>query len=314
MEVREKEALDIILPKFREMLGSMDRSQWFVVALPAIRAFIKTEHLQDKIHQNTIKKFLLKEIDLRSPPDFKEIEATLGIKVSRIEKNNELFTLHTPTGIVTIRGDDLMSQTEFRKKVMATLGIFLTAISKEEWDFTLSIWMSCLQRNNADLSTDELIKDALSQYLDDADERDRSYLRKAMPVFWEGEYCFRISDFVKFIKREFDSSLTRPQICAVLRDMGFEPDTNGKTRFWKINAEAYDQENNRTARNGEDDDADHRTPELGTAVGADSVRESDQRSDTGSQGSGDGEGGEREGASLLPNAALDEPNALEGQA
>lgn len=302
MELREQEALDLVLPRFQEMLDSMNRDQWFSAAFPAILDFARLNRVFDKINYFKLKKYLLKEIDDRSPVDLGRIQQELGISIKRIEKNNELYTLHTGNGVISLLGEDLFTQSVFRKKVFSMLGVYIPQVNKQDWEGIVEIWAASIQKNDTDISVNDIIEDALSQYVDDADERDLPYLRKGIPIFHEGSYCFRLSDFHKFIRKDFDASITRPQVSSVLRMVGFEDDTTGKIRYWKINADFYvkqGKENHRTAGDREDHQPSKRDTELGSALESDNVHFSDQGGGAGSTVPSFGEGGEREVTALF---------------
>lgn len=247
--VLEEEVIEKAVAYLRTVLDTTPQEKWASEGLKQAFLNAKNNDFYKITNYGHIRTAFLKEIDNRLP--HKESPAEIGLKVSRIEKTDRLFTITTDKGKFSIDGDDLFYNTLFRKKVFAELGVLIPAVDKATWEYTIGIWMSCLQKNES--SSGDAIKEAITAFLADADERDEAFLRKGLPIIFKSTYRFRLSDLVRFAKREFDGHITRPAVSVMLRDLGFESVSDGKVRYWKINCEDYDKQNLRTAGDGQDD-------------------------------------------------------------
>ena len=209
------------LKQFDLILASIQQTEWSDRGIPLMMDWAKQTKFFNKLHHSVLRSLLMKELDRRLPKKELDTEKQLGIAVRKIEKVGDLFSFTTDQGNFSIAGEDLVSQSIFRKKAIASLGVYVSQLNRNDWELTLALWLSCAKKDTTDDSEEEQIKDFLSQFLDQALEEDVTYLKKAVPVFFEETYNFRLNDFMKFLRKECDAKLSRPQIISYLHNAGF---------------------------------------------------------------------------------------------
>lgn len=217
--------------EINRILDSLPPEAWGSDGLAQIKLKAKEAGFYTFYNFTTLLKIFRQEVRKRMPPEEEARFPFLFLEIKRLD--NETFHLSTSKGNLIISSKDLFNQSSFRQRVASTFGIFLRPMPKDIWEQKLEEIFKKLVDSDEDTKPEEIIEEALRQFLSEAEERDWQFLRKGLPIIHDGKFHFRLHDFLRFLRSDFEKNFTRPICIVALRNLGWEPDRlSDEFRTW----------------------------------------------------------------------------------
>lgn len=180
-------------------------------------------------NNNDIKK-TLQEIE----EEAKKIAGWDNLQVLGINKYGTEAVVHTTRGSMKLPMKDLFMVQSFRSKVFETFGIMIDKVSSKIYEAWLAEWSKTIKDMGMEYGTSlDVMKEALIEYLETAEDRDIIYLKKGNPILLkDGHVAFRSTEFLAWAKKKnYASNYNDDQIRSVLREVGCVPRQIGPTRM-----------------------------------------------------------------------------------
>lgn len=200
------------------------------------------------MQENDIKK-ALKEIK----GEAKELVGWPNLQITGINKYGVeavLYTIHgkdlEKKGTMKIPMKDLFLQHNFRIKVFEILGEMVEKMKGNIYEEWLMEWSRLIVDMGMEYGTSiEVMKDALVEYLEGAEDTDLSYLKKGNPIVLpEGCIAFKSVEFMMHVKKKYSMNYTEDQVRAVLKEIGCKPRQLGpmRIRVWTYELPTMEKE------------------------------------------------------------------------
>ncbi len=191
---------------------------------------------------NDIKQ-VLKEIK----KDAEVIAGWDNLQIFSINKYGTEAVIETSMGSMKIPMKDLFLLPNFRCKVFETFGIMVDKIKTDMYERWLAVWSKEIVDMGMEYGTTlDVMREGLYEYLERAEEKDLSYLRRGLPILLSDHVvAFRSSDFLTWSKKKnFGLNYNEDQIRSVLKEIGCKPRQIGPTRIrvWTLKPPEVEEE------------------------------------------------------------------------
>lgn len=180
-----------------------------------------------------------------------EAQALAGwdeLKVISINKYGTEAVMTTTAGLLKISMRDLFMQYQFQQRVFECFGIVLTKVKDSMYRDWLTIWSKTIKDMGIEYGTTlDIIREALENYLEGAEERDVAYLKKGEPIILpDGVVAFKSMEFSLWLKKKYSMAYSDDQVRAALMDLECKTRQVGHTRVraWTYRmpkVESYDE-------------------------------------------------------------------------
>ncbi len=154
------------------------------------------------------------------------------LKVIGINKYGTEVVVQTDHGNVKMSIRDLYTQYFFILRVFEVLGIFLQKQKTNIYEKWLMQWSKTIIDMGGEAgSTLDLLRESLDTYIEIAEDKDESYLRKGEPIILNNSVAFRSNEFSVFLKKRYNIIYTNDELHSLLRDLNCKPQQVGKGRI-----------------------------------------------------------------------------------
>lgn len=157
-----------------------------------------------------------------------------NFRIEGIQKYGIEAVINTPQGSMKIPMKDIFLQPNFRMRIFETMGIVVPKTKPNTYEEWLAEWGKLIKDMGMEYgSSVDMMREALYEYIESAEERDISYLRKGTAIILpENCVAFRSSDFLIWAKkRNYGMSYNEDQIRPILKEIGCKPRQLGPTRI-----------------------------------------------------------------------------------
>ena len=156
-----------------------------------------------------------------------------NLRVRSIQKYGAEAVIDTTQGFMKMSMRELFIQQLFRTKVFETFGIMIDKVKVNVYEAWLAEWAKTIKDMGMEYGTSvDILREALFEYLESAEEGGIAYLRKGIPVIVkDGQVAFKSLDFTIYLKKKYQMTYSEDQIRAILRKLGCVPQQIGRLRI-----------------------------------------------------------------------------------
>lgn len=229
--IGKKEAEAIIRDHHAKLLDTLSKEEWSA-AFEKTKAYAKSVSIYEDLSFADVLRICRTEQEKRLPPEEKNVSASLGITIMAVKQKEERFMLETSAGPLSLKGEDLLSKSGFRRCVLEQTGVLIPNLTPQAWETSLATIIEMnVQDTDESLSTQSAISEALVLLEGQSDERDLSFLRMH-PILKNGALCFRLSQLTGIIKKELDKNPLQIEVVETLKKLGYVSKNQDGVRYW----------------------------------------------------------------------------------